>query len=124
MASSIGFYCGNGDIADLSQFARSVGLHLIPMQLDQDGVGLPSEDGPACYLSVVPRGELHPYGTPAVKISDVTDPLLFFMRAYYKAPYLVLGHLKWNDDKAEFAAITRPYYQKICLLYTSPSPRD
>lgn len=112
MGSSIAFYCGNTDIAALSQFAQSLGLHLVPMQLDREDVGMP-ENGPACFLSTIQRENLHPYGTPPVKISDVTDPLMLFMRAYHKPPYLVLGHVKWNDDKADFAAITRPYYQKI-----------
>jgi hypothetical protein len=111
MGSSIGFYCGNTDIGDLSRFSESVGLHLIPMQLDGD-VGQPWEDGPACYLSVLPREELHLYGTPPIKVSDGTGRCCFHAGLSQGAVPRV-GPLEMDDDKAEFAVITRPYVQKI-----------
>jgi hypothetical protein len=113
MGSSIGFFCGNSDNAQLTDFAKSIGLCLVPLRLDQGEVGEPEATGPGCFLSPVPVDELHPYGEPRVLVSDVTDPLMMFMRGYYKAPCLVLGQLAWNNDVPRLASITRPYYQKI-----------
>lgn len=36
-----------------------------------------------------------------------------FMRAYFKSPYLVLGHIYWSNDVPSLAAQTKPYYQKL-----------
>src|SRR5262245_27475682 len=113
MGSSIGFYCGKADNAELTEFARSVGLHVVPPRLDRESAGEPEEAGPFCYLSTLPREELHPYGQPPVLIADVKDPLLLFMRGFYKEPYLVLGQIHWNNDVAALASITRPYFQKL-----------
>jgi hypothetical protein len=56
--------------------------------------------------------QLHPYGNP-LRISGATDPVMRFMRAYFKDPYLVLGHVYWSNDVPGLAAQTKPYYQKL-----------
>lgn len=113
MGSSIGFYCGRTDNAELTAFALSIGLHIVPPRLDRESAGEPDENGPFCYLSTLPREALHPYGEPPVQIADVKDPLIRFMRGFYKDQYLVLGHMYWNNDVAALAGVTRPYFQKL-----------
>lgn len=112
MTSSVAFYCGPSDNARLTEFIESCGLRLAPMQLDTEVAHDPA-DGPYCYISAVEVSELKPYGTPPVRISNAGNPLLGFLRAYYKAPYLVLGHIQWSDDSREMAEITKPWYGKI-----------
>ncbi len=85
----------------------------ISVWLDKKTAGEPREAGPFCYLSPLPQNELHPYGEPKVLVSDATDPIMRFMRAYYKTPYLVLGHVYWSNDVPRLASITRPYFQQI-----------
>jgi hypothetical protein len=87
-------------------------LSLVPPTVDRPVSDDPA-DGPFCYLSVLAPHELSPYGDPPVKVSDATDPLLRYMRPYFKNPYPVLGHIHWSDDIAELAAQTKPYYQRL-----------
>jgi hypothetical protein len=112
MGTSVGFYCGPSDIAALEDFAVSVGLHIVSVSIENESVSAPV-DGPFCYLSLLPKSELHPYGKPPQKITDARDPMLGFMRAYFKDPYLVFGHIHWSDDVAALAAQTKPYFQKL-----------
>jgi|SRR6185369_123761 hypothetical protein len=112
MSSSIGFYCGTSDNDALEEYARSIGLVLVPPSIDKPSV--PKADvGPFCFLSLVPASDLHPYGDPPVRITDARDPLIGFMRAYFKNPYLVAGHIHWSDDVRELAARTKPKFQKL-----------
>lgn len=112
MGSVVCFYCGPSDIAALESFALSLGLHVVSMTVDGNVASFPAE-GPFCYLSLVPKSELHPYGNPPNRVTDAKDPMLGFMRAYFKDPYLVLGHIQWSDDVATLAAKTKPYFQKL-----------
>jgi hypothetical protein len=112
MGNSIAFFSGSSDTEAFQDFAASLGLHLVPMTVDKKVVPAPA-DGPFCYLSLVPISELHPYGEPRKQITEAKDPMLGFMRAYFKNPYLVLGHLHWSDDVAALATQTKPYYQKL-----------
>ena len=110
MGSSIAFYCGNRDTDAIQNFARSIGLGIVAPLVGDPLVS--AEAGPFCYLA--PAGlDLHPYGSPPAKISDATDPLISFMRAYYKYPYLVLGHIQWSDDVPRLASQTKSHYQKL-----------
>src|SRR5579864_8101199 len=112
MGSTVAFYCGPSDTEALQVFAVSLGLHLVPMTIDKDQVSAP-KDGPYCYLSLVPKAELHPFGKPPTRITATKDPLLGFMRAYFADPYLVLGHIQWSDDVRDLASRTKPYFQKL-----------
>jgi hypothetical protein len=112
MGSSIGFYCGQSDIEALQEFAKSLGLHLVLPTINEESVPAPTER-PYCYLSLCPKSELHPFGKPPVRVTHAKDPMLTFMRAYFKDPYLVLGHIQWSDDVASLAAQTKPYFQKL-----------
>ena len=112
MGSSVAFYCGDSDIAALQEYALSLGLNIVPPTLDI-GVSEDPSEGPFCYLSVIPKDKLSPYGESAIKVSDATDPLIGFMRAYFKNPYLVLGHIYWSDDVPDLAKRTKPFYQKL-----------
>lgn len=107
---SIGICCGNADTEALTLFARSLGLHLFPILFD-DEVSVDPGDGPFCWLSLVPKSQLHPHGNPA-KISYVDDPLIGFGRAYYKSPYLVAGEIQWYWDYGRPVA-TKPAYQAL-----------
>ena len=91
-----------------------MGKQLTNKETRQDGVGRTlTIDGPFCYLSLVPISELHPYGKPPQRVTDAKDPMLGFMRGYFRDPYLVLGHIHWSDDVAALAAQTKPYFQKL-----------
>jgi len=112
MASSIGFYCGASDNEALEAYARSIGLVLVPLSIDKPLVSS-ADVAPFCFLSLVPASDLHPHGDPPVRITDARDPLIGFMRAYFKDPYLVAGHIHWSDDVRELAARTKPIFQKL-----------
>lgn len=112
MGSSVAFYCGASDAEALQNYAVSIGLSLVPPTLDR-GVDDDPSIGPFCYLSIIAQDELSPYGDPPIKVSDATDPLISFMRAYFKNPYLVLGHVYWSDDVPALAKQTKPHYQKL-----------
>jgi hypothetical protein len=111
MGSRIAFYCGNQDHQALQAYAQSIGLKAIAPEIDKP-LKEPA-DGRMCYLLPITHKELHPYGEPKTLLTDVKDPMLFFMRGYFSDPYLLLGQLGWNDLKPELAAITKPYYQKL-----------
>lgn len=111
MGSYTCFYCGNSDTTALQDFALSLNLHLIPMTIDGE-VKAPAS-GPYCYLSIAPRSELHPYGDPPIRLTDVRDPMLGFMRGYFREPFLVFGHIYWSNDVKGLAAQTKPYYAKL-----------
>jgi len=136
MPSSIGYYCGPSDLEALQSFAESLGLHLVSPRIEVETVSNP-EDGPFCYLALVPKSALHPFGKPPVRVTDARDPMLAFMRAYFKTPYLVAGHIQWSDDVAALAAQTKPYFQKLrewirrewgllpaCEFYVGPEARN
>jgi hypothetical protein len=112
MGSTIGFFCGNDDHQALQNYAESLGLQVIAPLFDVDSAG-DAVDGPFCYLSAVSKAELHPFGNPANRLTDARDPILTFMRGYFKSPYLVAGHIYWSDDVATLAAITKPYFHKL-----------
>lgn len=112
MGSNVAFYCGASDSESLQDYALSIGLRVVPPTLDR-GVDDDPVEGPFCYLSILDKDELSPYGDPPIKVSDATDPLIGFMRAYFKNPYLVLGHIYWSDDVSALAQQTKPYYQKL-----------
>ena len=113
MSSSIGFVCGEQDDRDLLEHARSIGLYIIAGEIGHT-VNPDASKWPGCYLSLVPEDELHPYGDPPVKIADVIDPMLFLLRSYYQEPYLVFGHIQWNNDNKALGTQTKPAYQKLC----------
>ena len=112
MGSSISFYCSSSDYEALVEHAESIGLVLTSTMVDKP-LNKDPQFGPYCFLSVIPESKLHPYGSPPVKISDATDPVIGFMRPYYKKPYLVAGHIHWSDDVPHLAAQTKPYYQRM-----------
>jgi hypothetical protein len=112
MGSSIGFYCGPADNNAIQRFAESIGLHLVPTSIDKPVNTVP-ELGPYCFLSLLPVSELHPYGEPCVRVTDARDPMIGFMRSYFKDPYLVAGHLNWSDDVSALAVKTKPYFQQL-----------
>lgn len=112
MGSSIGFYCGLSDNEELELYAKSIGLHTVASSMDGQVFNDPVS-GPFCYLSLVEKAELHPFGNPPVRISDAKDPILRFMRAYFCNPYLVVGHIYWSNDVPALASQTKPYYQKL-----------
>lgn len=113
MGSSISFYCGPDDNLDLVNFIKSLDLSLVGMSLNSIDVPYNPSDGPFCFLSFLKVDELHPYGEPPVDISDVTDPLIEFLRSYYEPPYLVSGRIYWSNDVRELAKLTKPYYKKL-----------
>lgn len=112
MGSVVGFICGNEDHKMLQTYAESIGLKAIAPVINQPLKENPA-DGAWCYLLPISHTELHPYGEPKIKLADVKDPLLFFMRGYYKKPYLVVGQIHWNNDVPDLAVETKPYFNKL-----------
>ena len=112
MTGSIGFYASQADQEALESFALSLGLRLVSPKLGQ-AVNASPAFGPFCYLSAVAESELHPYGTPQVLLTDARDPMLAYMRSYFKSPYLVCGHIQHSDDVRALAQLTRPYYSQL-----------
>jgi len=112
MGSNVGFYCGLSDTTALQNFAASLGLELVAPIITKE-VAVSPEEGPYCYLSLVAKSELHPYGESLIKITPAKDPLLAFMRSYFSNPYLVAGHIHWSDDVVVLGVQTKPYFQKL-----------
>lgn len=112
MGSSIGFFAAESDTAELQRFVESLSLTLVAPLISNKVAPNPA-DGPFCYLSPVGNEALHPYGSPAVKVSDATDPLLVYIRSFTKENCVVLGQLHWTNDVPNLAKITAPYYKKI-----------
>jgi hypothetical protein len=112
MGSTIAFYCGENDTRSLEEYALSIGLALVSTTIDAK-VSASIDEGPYCYLSVLPISDLNPYGEKKNKLSDATDPLIGFMRSYFMNPYLVLGHLYLSNDVPDLHKITKPYYSKL-----------
>jgi len=112
MGSTIAFYCSNSDTKELSSYIESIGMQLVSPKINQEVGDNPSEL-PFCYVSLIPKSELSPYGKPPINVSDATDPLMGFMRAYFKEGYLVLGHLHLSNDVPDLHKQTKPKYQKI-----------
>lgn len=111
MLNSIAFYAAEQDYEALLDFIRQLGLILVSASFDRDAAEDPGEM-PFCYLSVIPKNALHPYGQHRL-VGYATDPLISFMRPYHRAPYLVLGHFQWSSSAGEFSQRTKPYYQKL-----------
>jgi hypothetical protein len=111
MASSIGLFANLDDYQSLHEYAKSIGLQLVPMLKGEEPPADPAAK-PFCYLSSLPPSELHAYGNPA-QFSYGRDPLLLFKRPFYQEPYLVAGFVQWSTDNKAFAEVTKPYYQKL-----------
>jgi len=111
VTSSIGFYASQTDQGALDNFAASLGLRLVSPTLGQPVNS--AELGPFCFLTAVEESDLHPYGLPPVRLTDALDPMLGYMRSYFKSPYLVCGHIQYSDDVRVLAQATRPYYSKL-----------
>lgn len=115
MGFGIYFFAGRQDNRKLCDFATSLGLIMLPILNDRPQI-MPDDDpasGPCCFLSPLPRAELHPYGKPA-GIGDATDPLIEFLRSYSCRPNcLVMGRVCCSDDVRAFVPITKPYFSKI-----------
>ena len=117
MGKNIAYFASAEDDRALRAHIASIGLSILPASLkllDNGGV-YPPPDDPTMggYLSFRPIEELHPYGSPAVRISDATDPLIQFTRAYYRKPYLVAGRIYWSNDVPELASLTRDYFKQL-----------
>lgn len=115
MSKSILLIASNGDLHALTSFMKKIGLHLVPMLINENGnndVGEP-KDGPACYATFVPIDELHTYGKSKNKIADVIDPMLFFMRPYYDPPYLTDVSIVLNEDATQVSEKIKPHFNKI-----------
>ncbi|MGN6482742.1 hypothetical protein [Luteibacter sp.] len=111
MGSSLAFFAGTEDYSSLLSKIDALGLHLLPLEL-----GLPISDvetRPLCNLSLVALEDAHPYGDPRVIIGGAKDPMMDFFRPIYRAPYLVLGQVLWNDDDPAIAALTKPAFKGI-----------
>jgi hypothetical protein len=112
MGSSISFYCGKEDNLALEEQAKALGLFVVPMRLDREVPADPAQR-PFCYLSLLPPEQLHPYGMPAVNVSEATDPMIELLRSYYLHPHLVSGRLYWSDDIKPLAALTKKPYTQL-----------
>lgn len=115
MANAICYFAGSEDNRVLCEFLTSLGLSMFPILMDQPEI-MPGDDpaaGPFCYLSPLPRSQLHPYGRP-LGIGHGTDPLLGLFRSYLSPPDgLVMGQLHCPDDVAFLHTIIRPYFTRI-----------
>jgi hypothetical protein len=107
-------FAGPQDYRAFGDYCRSLGLRMYPILLHQPEE-LPTDDPsqyPFCYLSQVPREELHPYGDPQ-GISSAADPLLDLMKPYFRDNTLVIGRLYCSDDVPRLFAVTKPLFSKL-----------
>lgn len=113
MGASIEFFAGPRDDQALRDYASTLGLQVIPMLWDRrnDDIGDPGRY-PACFFSFMPLSGLHPHPTRGI-ITDATDPLIEFTRAFYTRPSLIAGRVYWSDDVEDFARQTRPYFRSL-----------
>jgi hypothetical protein len=111
MAKSILLIASRKDYETLLEYCRQLGLQLLPMKIDIP-VKEP-QDGPTCYLGHMEISGLHPYGVPPVRITDVKDPLLLFVRPYQSPPYLIDGGIHLNLDNQQVSNLIRPTFEKL-----------
>jgi hypothetical protein len=89
MARTILLIAAAGDYQQLVFYCEEIGLRLLPMMI---GKSIPApKDGPVCYLGRADSEGLHPYGNPALRLSDVRDPLLLFVRPIARRRFLSTG---------------------------------
>ncbi len=81
MGSSVAFFCGPLDNKKLQNYATSLGLYLVSSRINKEVNSDPSL-GPYCYLSLVPKSMLHPFGNPPTKANCALYFIVFFMIAY------------------------------------------
>lgn len=112
MGSRILFVAGPEDLMELNSFIRSLNLYLVPPQSDQEYTD-DSSILAGCFISSVPQQNLHTWGKPSVRYSDVLDPILAFSRSVHRPPYLTPGDVYWNNDVPALAAQTKSAFQKI-----------
>jgi hypothetical protein len=115
MGSSVYVFAAQQDNERFCEFASSLGLRIYPILMEQPELA-PSDDpgdGPFCWLSPLARGQLHPYGKRP-GIGDATDPLIEYMRPYFRAPdLLVIGRVYCSSDVKELHVIRKPYFSKL-----------
>ena len=111
MAKAILLIASRRDYENLLGYCGELGLRLLPMRLDTP-VKEP-EDGPVCYLGHMDDSDLHPFGSPPVCVTDVTDPLLLFVRPYQSPPYLIDGGIHLNLDSKQVSDLIRPTFEKL-----------
>lgn len=112
MSRNIGFFATDKETLELEAYANSIGLLVLPSQLDMTL----SEDlaiEPWCWLSMLPPEELKPYGAPPVRLTAARNPLLDYTRPFFKDNHLVLGNIKWDTDNWEMATRTKDSFQKM-----------
>lgn len=112
MGHSISIYGSNADTQRLTDYARAIGLHLIPPRTNLTVADDPA-DGPYCYLSLHKLADLEPYGDPAIRLGSAVHPVLVFRRPFYEDSSLILGSVRCSDDVPELYQQTHPYYQKL-----------
>jgi hypothetical protein len=115
MGQGIYFFAAPHDNRILCEYAESIGLRLLPPLVEQSEIRASDDPvtGPFCYLSPLPRDQLHPYGIRPL-IGPATDPLIEFLRSYFRPPdLLVMGRLFCSDDVPAFCRVTNKYY--TCL---------
>ena len=115
MGSSLYIFSGPKDYQELEGEIRRRGLHMYPILMEQPELALANDPAarPFCFLSHLARHELHPYGNPP-RICDATDPLLSFMRPYFKPPdLLVMGRIHCSADVPKFYDVMMPYFRGL-----------
>jgi hypothetical protein len=111
MARTILIIAGPSDYEQLVGYCRELGLHLLPACI---GSPIPAPSvSQMCYLGSMKESELHPYGNPPIRVTDVRDPLLLFIRPYYDPPYLTDGSISLNEDNKAVSALIKPAFEKI-----------
>lgn len=112
MGSRILFYAGPQDMKQLNAFVRSLGMYLVPPSPEVEY----SDDETVlgrCYISPVPKEELHTWGHKTPWHQDALDPIISFERSVYQPPYIKPGDIYWSSDVKAFAGQTKPIFQKI-----------
>ena len=117
MRKNLSIFATPSDLRAFREFSGSIGLCLLPAdpgefspQQLQAFMEDPTRGG---YFSFLPLEQLHLYGKPPVKISDATDPLIFFVPPRYDPPNLIAGQICWTGQYGTFGAQTKPYYAKL-----------
>lgn len=108
---------GSEDDAAFRAYAESIGLtllhpHAYKMTFEENKRAFEIPEQGGCF-SFLPVERLHRHPHPDIGLCHALDPLIPYIRPFYKPPHLIAGQVIWYRDVEAFARQTRPYFQKL-----------
>lgn len=138
--SSILFYAGPSDNAELRDFINSLGLNVFEAEFQAPGkINLVQQNTFHGFITYLSSDQLNPYPGPAksfpYQISHITDPIIMWTPSYtleYEGDkYIIHGDLTWefeDKNRAEEQKMGKQFYGKLSRWirknWPPPAKRD